>query len=593
MAGAVAFVVGGCSSGNDNGTVSVPSPTPTPTPTPSPAPVQSAYILATRDGSVGQTYSVAADLTQVQWFRESLTADRTRTPITDATGTSYVARAADIGSRIVARGRSATAEIDARALAVVLPLPIVLESFDDVATLAVGNEAIASADTERDLQGRGAIDLRGTGSNLGGPKIGKADIGTHDPAGFGTIAQFVHLGWDPVYSSVSSVTLSFARGDASYPSEPPFLGPLYITPRPIFYGAAWGSRHVSEFGALATIGAGPLSFETAFLGQAPNAPTVAVDALLAKAGGRPTVILGFDDMVDNQYDLAFQYLRAKNLKAGIHLIPNRVGAEGRLSLVQIREMYAAGWDCYLNATPDDGPINVQSSVAAAVQGVNDVRAWAVAQGLPRGNDFICYPNGVYQTTAARTLVYSVRTDGTNVATMNSTAGIVAGMVAGGYNVPANTTVASVGSDTQITLSNPVVTQTKPYSFTNAGSAFGYTLLPLALKAAGYKMARTTQGRGGFLSRFGIGDRGGILTPCNPTSSLTLEELQAEVDLCILRGETMEFYTHGISAAGGVQTDSAKFTALIDYIAAKRDAGLLDVLTKTELWMRDGNASVPV
>lgn len=595
LAGAAAIAIGGCGSGNTGGpgTVTPGKQEPSPTPSATATPVQSAYVIATKDGSVGQTYSVSSDLTGVQWFREALTVDRTRTPIDGASGTTYVAQSADVGSRIVARGKLPDADVDARALAVVLPLPVILASFDDVSEMTIGNEAIASNIATGQVQGNGRILLQGTGSNRGGPSIGKSDIGTHDPSTFGTIVQHFDVGFDPNYTTSSSIGLGFSRGGTAYTAQPNFIGPLYQTPQPLFYGSMWASRHVSEFGSLSTIGPGSLGFETAVVSQAPNAQKIVVDALIARAGGRPTIILGFDDMIDNQYTVAFPYMRQRNMKGGIHLIPNRFDAAARLKLAEFKEMYAAGWDCYLNATSDDGAITNQPSVAVAIRSLNEIRAFAVANGFPRGNDFIAFPNGVYQTTTARILVFTVRTNGTKIATMNSTAGIVAGMIAAGHNVPQGTTVVSVDSATQITLSNAVVSQAKQYSFTAPQGEFGYGELPQALKAAGYKFGRTTQGSGGAFTRFGIPDRGGILTPTNATSSLSLDQLKALIDQTILRGETCEFYTHGISAAGGVQTDRAKFTALIDYLALKRDAGQLDILTKTELWMRDGGASVPV
>lgn len=595
LAGAAAIAIGGCSSEktDDRGTITPGTPTPSPTPTPTAPPVQSAYVLATKDGSVGQTYSVSSDLTGIQWFREALTADRTRTPIDGASGTTYVAQSADVGSRIVARGKLPNADVDARALAVVLPLPVILASFDDVSELTIGNEAIASNVATGQVQGTGCILLQGTGSNRGGPSVGKPDIGTHDPSTFGTIVQYFNVGFDPSYTTSSSIGLRFSRGGTTYSVEPNFIGPLYQTPQPLFFGSMWASRHVSEFGTLSTIGSGSLGFETVVVAQAPNAPKITADAVIARAGGRPTIVLGFDDMIDNQYAVAFSYMQQRKMKGGIHLIPNRFDTAARLTLAEFKEMYAAGWDCYLNATADDGAITSQPTVAAAIQTLNEIRAFAVANGFPRGNDFVAFPNGVFQTTTARVLVFTVRTNGTTIATMTSTAGIVAGMIAAGYNVPPGTTVVSVDSGTQITLSNAVVSQGKQYSFTAPQGEFGYGKLPQALKAAGYKMGRTTQGSGGAFTRFGITDRGGILTPTNATSSLSLDRLKALVDQTILRGETCEFYTHGISAAGGVQTDQAKFTGLIDYLAEKRDAGQLDVLTKTELWMRDGSASVPV
>lgn len=588
LIGAAAFSCAGCvvEGGND------PQPQPTPTPTPTPVATPPLYMLATKDGSVGQTYSVPNGLTGIQWFREALTVDRTRTPIADASGATYVARAQDLGTRLVATGLMNGQNVTAVALAVVLDSPILLESFDTTSGFTATNGALLASGSAR-AQGSGSVEMQGTGSRLGGPGLRKSDIGYHDPAKLGTIAQFVDLGWDPVYGTVTAFDLAFLRDGQEFRGQTALLAPLYQTPQPLFYGTMWGSIHSSEIAGLQSAGPGRFGMANSVSTQAPDAPRVGVDALVARAGGRPTIIIGFDDLLRTQYTEAFPYMRARNVKGGFHVAPGLVGGPSRLTLAQIREMYDAGWDCYLNGTYDDGMMIGHSTLAAAVADLQKVRDWAQANGMPRGNDFCCYPNGRYQDSPARPRSFSVRTNGTVIATMADTSGIQPGMFVGGYNVPIGTTVVSVDSTTQITLSAPVIAQVKAFNFTDLSGEFSYTKLPLALKAAGFKMARTTQGRGSWLSRFGIPDRGGVLAPANATSNESLDQLKADIDLTILRGETSEFYIHGLSATGTGQTDPDKFRGLIDYIVARRDAGDLDVLTKTELWMRDGASSLPL
>ena len=587
LIGAMAFSCSGCviEGGND------PAPQPTPTPTPSVNAPQ-IYMLATKDGSVGQTYSAPQGMSGVQWFREALTSDRTRTPITDASATTYVARAEDIGTRLVTVGVMNGQRVVAPALSVVLDIPILLESFDTTSGFTATNEALL-ASRSAVAQGSGAVEIQGTGSRLGGPGLSKSDIGYHDPAKFGTIAQFVDLGWDPIYHTVTAFDLTLTRGSQEFRAKTPLLEPLYQTPQPLFYGSMWASIHSSEIEGLQGAGAGRFGVTNSVITQVPHAPRVSVDALVARAGGRPTIVIGFDDILRTQYTDAFPYMQARNVKGGFHIAPGKIGGPSRLTLAQLREMYNAGWDCYLNGSYDDDLMTTRPTLAAALAELQKVRDWAQANGMTRGNDFCCYPNGRYQDSPFRPRSFSAKTNGTRIATMSDTSGIQPGMLVGGYNVPVGTTVVSVDSPTQITLSENVIAQVKTFNFTDLSSEFSYTKLPLALKAAGYKMARTTQGKGSWLSRFGITDRGGVVTPANATSNMSLDELKSLIDVAILRGETLEFYLHGIYETGTGQTDSAKFRGLIDYIVARRDAGQLDVLTKTELWMRDGNSSLPI
>ncbi|MEK9212169.1 hypothetical protein [Sphingomonas sp. 2378] len=591
LIGAAAFSCAGCVV--EGGNESPSQPTPTPSPSPSPSPVDTPlYMLATKDGSVGQTYSAPQGLTGVQWFRETLTPDRTRTAIAGASGVTYVATAEDIGTRLVAVGTMNGQRSVAAALAVVLDIPVLLEGFDTAGGFTATNEALLSSRSAL-AQGSAAVEMQGTGSRLGGPGLRKSDIGYHDPVRFGTIAQFVDLGWDPIYGTATGFDLTLSRDGQEFRAPEPLLAPLYQTPQPLFFGTMWGSVHSSEIVGLQSAGAGRFGMANSVTTQVPDAPRIGVDALVARAGGRPTIVIGFDDILRTQYTEAFPYMRARNVKGGFHVAPGLIGGQNRMTLAQLREMYDAGWDCYLNGSYDDILMTDHPTVAAALADLQKVRDWAQANGMPRGNDFCCYPNGRYHVSPTRPRTFSARTYGTRIATMSDTTGIRPGMFVGGYNVPTGTTVVSVDSATQITLSTEVVAQVKAFNFNDLSSEFSYTKLPLALKAAGYKMARTTQGRGSWLSRFGIPDRGGILAPANATSNQSLEQLKADIDLTILRGETSEFYIHGLAENAAGQTDPAKFRGLIDHIVARRDAGQLDVLTKTELWMRDGKSSLPI
>lgn len=551
------------------------------------------FITATKDGSTGQTYTLNAPWTAVQWSRASLIPPYAETTISGATSSTYVAQAADENSRLVCRGKSGTTDMAAKAIHVVFAPPILLEAFTSTSGVTASGNAVLS--TEATGQAPGFSRLKVTGTGTASPGFEKTNIGTFDPATFGTIAELVDVGFDPVYTATNSIRLNFTRSGTSYPTAADYpLNPLYTTPSPQFYGTMWSSRHVSELGTLSTIGSGQLGIvQQSGTSSNSNAYTnVGFHGLLAKAGGRPTIIIGFDDTAVTQYTVAYPYMAARGLKGCIAVVPGYMDQSGRMTSAMMQELYNAGWDANLNST-DDGPFTGKGTVQAALDDLAACKTYCQNKGWTRGNDFFVYPNGSYQVSPTRPLISSVTTNGTTTATMGSTSGIVAGMHMGGFNVPTGTTVVSVDSATQVTLSNAVPAATKPANFVDLTSPFSYTKLPLAFKAAGYKIGRTTQNRGGFLSRFGITDRGGVLAPGNGVSGSTLDASKTLIDNAILRGETLEFYIHGINAQGGINTDEAKFYGLIDYITEKRDAGLLDVLTKSEVWARDGGSSVPV
>ncbi len=90
-------------------------------------------VTKTADGSTGQTYSAPVGMTEIQWYREALPIARTKTAISGATASTYVAQAADEGYRLVARGMLDGVLTDAVAAMVVYPAPILLEGFESAA----------------------------------------------------------------------------------------------------------------------------------------------------------------------------------------------------------------------------------------------------------------------------------------------------------------------------------------------------------------------------------------------------------------------------------------------------------------------------
>lgn len=73
------------------------------------------------------------------------------------------------------------------------------------------------------------------------------------------------------------------------------------------------------------------------------------------------------------------------------------------------------------------------------------------------------------------------------------------------------------------------------------------------------------------------------------SSITLAEAKAKVDKCIAVGATLIFYGHKIGAvADGLTWTDLDFQALVDYVAAARDAGSVDCHTVNEWYSKAGD-----
>lgn len=550
------------------------------------------YALATKDGSVGQVYSAPAAMTNRQWYRETLAAPVTRTAIAGATGGTRTATSDDIGSRLVVSGIVDGYQVDAKALHVVYDVPILLEGFENATDFTASAGAILSTVTAGKVQGTAAMQLVGDGT--GNPRATKTNIGTLDPANWGVVSLYTDLGQDPVYQCVSSVYKAFTRSGTTYlPPNNGFSETTYQTPAPLFHGGFWDSFNVSEVGSsFSTIGSGQVGIVVGPGTNVPNVPTIKHDALMARSGGRPTIMLDFDDVFASQYDTAWPILKARNVPVTINVIANRMDQLNRLTTDQLREMVAGGCDLGLNST-DDGPLTGKGSTDAAIADLLVDRQWCTDRGFA-SPEHLVYPNGTYQTNGTKVLINSVTSDGSATVTLGTASStITVGMVVAGRNVPAGTTVSAVNSTTSLTLSNTIPAQAKPMSFTDTSGPFSTNKLPTALRNAGFKSARTTLNRGGQPTRFGVGGRDFTLAG-NPTSNRTQQQIIDLVNPIILRGQTAIFYTHSIlTGASGVDTETSFYQWFINYLADLRDAGTIDILTRSQWWMRDGNAGVPL
>jgi len=463
-----------------------------------------------------------------------------------------------------------------------LPTPILLQGFESLTGFSAGNGALLSIDTTRKVQGDGSLAIGCPGASSAPHATTTSFLPSVTPSSLGVVAIYRDGGDDPEYQNATGVDVRFGRGGTYYTQA----GVTNATLNEANVGGRWDSFHISEVASVNSLPEGQLDLRLQTSHVAPYAQTIRTDALLANAAGRPTVILTFDDIRPTQYTTIFAAMQSRGLKGTLYVPTALIGAADRLTLAQIKELYAAGWDTALGGTPDDNPMTGKASVASVIADYQAMQAYMTSEGLTRAIDHFCYPNGSTRTPGTKIQSSAVTTNGSAVATMASTTGILAGMKAAGYQVPVGTTVVSVDSGTQVTLSGNVPTQTKPMSFTDTSGEFHTGKLQSALRAAGVKSGRMTT-NGTFYSRYGIADRGRLL-PGNSGSAATLSSLQPYVDQCLLRGNTGIFYFHEVKnpTVSGLDMLTTEFEALLDYLVTKRDAGELDVLTISQWWARD-------
>jgi Predicted xylanase/chitin deacetylase len=118
-------------------------------------------------------------------------------------------------------------------------------------------------------------------------------------------------------------------------------------------------------------------------------------------------------------------------------------------------------------------------------------------------------------------------------------------------------------------------------------------LATAFSGDGFHTMRTTEPQT-FYTRFGVPPGIAMSHPSKGfTSSTTVASVLPLVDEAITRGNTLFLHFHDIKdTPSSIGWQTSKFTQLWDYIASKANQNLVDVLTVSQWWARDGSATPP-
>lgn len=223
-------------------------------------------------------------------------------------------------------------------------------------------------------------------------------VGTAAGSAFGTKTistvfaayQFIRLNvYIPVASTLSNVDI-FLSQDSGFTR---FLKASYTTG----FKVGWNQvvLHKDDFaatgGALWTDTMIRLRIRIDALAGALTSATV--DNLQIGGRGLATCILRFDDAFLTQYTVAYPYMAALGLKGTVCANGASVGTGGHMTLANLQEMYAAGWDVVNHGYTH---INFTTVDAATKRSLMlDNKNWLVDNGFLRGGDIIVYPNGGY------------------------------------------------------------------------------------------------------------------------------------------------------------------------------------------------------
>ncbi len=555
-------------------------------------------LTTTKDGSAGQTYTAPAAMTGIQWYRETLSSDRTQTAISGATTSTYTAAAGDAGFRLVAKGNVSGVLTDAVAYQVVYAAPILLDSFDTLSNYTASNVTLSIDSSAKQGSGSLKIDRTGTGTVLATRTANFTIDGSTsiDPSTLGLI-----------YLGTFVEPQSEQQNPVSYPQfsrAGSFVGlvqdvdtqNINSNPNPADQALGWHPHtfNVSEHSGLSTPGAGTLS------ARYRSFPTVRHDALMARAGGRPTVCLSFDDCFDTTATIALPYMAARGLRGTSYTVPLNVGNTNRLSKAMMGQLRAAGWDLACNFTNDDAPITNRSDPATAATEAAGVRQWLVDNGFDNpGKNHGCYSNGTWATFGTKVTLASLTADGSNVVTVPSTDSANIGFTLAGSAIPTSTTITAIVDSTHYQVSQNVPTRAALAAvLIDKRGPFYNGKMQAALAAQGFLTGRTTlysPSQGHFHSRFGI-DQALTLPACSTSmgSGVTVNQLIAQYEKAKLRQATIIYYIHDIAmTASAIGMTTAGFQQFMDYLAADVAAGVADNLTISEIHARDGGSSIPV
>lgn len=155
---------------------------------------------------------------------------------------------------------------------------------------------------------------------------------------------------------------------------------------------------------------------------------------------------------------------------------------------------------------------------------------------------------------------AVTCNGTTTVTMASTANLWAGLEMMGFSVPANTTIVSVDTATQITVSAAVPSTCVRASFGHTSGEFWPSKVVDALIAAGYQSARHVNGNQHIFSGWGLpalATVGIFALSVDDTASRAVQ--LAQIEQAFRSGSDIILYSHN-------QT-SAEFSTFLDNIAA--------------------------
>jgi hypothetical protein len=335
-------------------------------------------------------------------------------------------------------------------------------------------------------------------------------------------------------------------------------------------------------------------------------PTINLDALYFNRTTRPTLLFCMDDGLADVYSTALPIFSAANVPATSFVISSLIGSTGTyMTTAQLAALYAAGWDLG-NHTATHPHANgasttdVSSSQTVASGGSFTLDGSRTSGGVatfdkPRALAFNCV--GIEQgcpffvtgtaddgvTAQTETVIGGSSTKFTSRKTWKTVTGVTRGAFAPAGAISLGATMAQ---DEYLSEVETCRTWLEGNGWTRASKFVSYPFnehtvaSDAALAQGGYLTGFTsfnTPARNvmsdGVANPYDLQCIGGLTT-----SPPTLATAKGWVDSIITAGTSGMIWADSLTPFG-----SANLTSLVQYAAAQRDAGLLDIVTISQWW----------
>jgi peptidoglycan/xylan/chitin deacetylase (PgdA/CDA1 family) len=302
---------------------------------------------------------------------------------------------------------------------------------------------------------------------------------------------------------------------------------------------------------------------------------------------RPKVLLTFDDGAASMYSRTLGIMQAAGLRGTMYVVPTFIGDyAGYLTLTQLREMYAAGWDAASHTMNHTHLAAVGSYTRSG-----DLATFTLPSNNPHGKTVGSTVTIAGADEAAFNGTFTI-TGVPNPHTLNFNLALPSGSTTGyghpyivGHQSQA-VREAAIGDARDWLLAN---------GFPRAAKHIAYPYGewdPAVLTVAAAEGVITGRHTSNVNGSYVLGTVNGIgnvaLTlPSYSIDQRTAVTVLARVDEAISKNGTIILIGHDVTdgTPGASQTAQAEFQAMVDGIKARRDAGQIDVVTISEWFNR--------